>query len=258
MPRSGGQPLDGPILILGGTAEARELANALVASGERVVSSLAGRVSQPRLPAGEVRIGGFGGAAGLARWLKTHGVRAVVDATHPFAASISRHAVAACRDAGVPLIRIERPPWRPQPGDRWHYVPDVPSAADLVPKLAERVFLTIGRQQLAAFASVDRCWFLIRCVEQPNAPLPARHQLLLDRGPFTFEGELTLLDEHAIELLVTKESGGPQTEAKLAAARARGLPVVVIRRPPRPPAESVSNAQEALSWLTQLGACGAP
>jgi len=250
-PRSGGAaPASGcDVLILGGTSEARALAETLVARGVRTVSSLAGRVSSPRLPAGAVRIGGFGGPDGLAAWIGEQRPRAVVDATHPFAARISAHAVAACRAQRVPLLRIERPPWRPAPGDDWRYVPDVAAAAQLVPRLAERVFLAIGRQQLEAFAPVAECFFLIRCVERPTCPLPPRHELVLDRGPFTLAGELALIDRHRIGALVTKESGGDQTEAKLLAARARRLPVVVVRRPPRPPVETVATVAEAVAWL---------
>lgn len=154
------------VLVLGGTAEARELAWRLDAEGAAVISSLAGRVSKPRLPRGEVRTGGFGGPDALSRWLSAHGIDAVVDATHPFAERISASAAAACPAASVPLLRLERPGWSARPGDDWHWVDDLPSAAAAVPRLGERVFLTSGRQGLAAFADVD-AWFLIRCVEPP-------------------------------------------------------------------------------------------
>jgi len=236
------------ILVLGGTAEARELAGALDAAGVHVTSSLAGRVSRPRLPAGTVRIGGFGGPDGLARWLSERGVAAVVDATHPFAERISDSAAAACRRAGVPLLRLQRPGWSERPGDEWHWVQDLDEAAAAIPALGERVLLTTGRQGLPAFAGVDDAWFLVRCVEAPEPPLPPRHELLLDRGPYTIDGELALVDEHRVELLVTKDSGGTHTEAKLEAARRRGLPVIVVRRPPRPDVACVSNVEDALVW----------
>jgi precorrin-6A/cobalt-precorrin-6A reductase len=239
------------ILVLGGTAEARELASALDAAGVPVTSSLAGRVSRPRLPAGEVRIGGFGGPDALARWLTEHGVVAVLDATHPFAERISASAATACARAGVPLLRLQRPGWSERPGDHWHWVDDLRAAAAAIPPLGERVLLTTGRQGLAAFAGVPDTWFLVRCVEQPDPPLPARHQLLLDRGPYTLDGELALLDEHRIELVVTKDSGGAHTEAKLDAARERGRPVIVVRRPPRPDVESVASVADALAWALQ-------
>jgi precorrin-6A/cobalt-precorrin-6A reductase len=243
------------ILVLGGTAEARELAGVLDVARVPVTSSLAGRVDRPRLPAGEVRIGGFGGPEALARWLDEHGVRAVVDATHPFAERISASAVKACALAGVPLLRLERPGWSERPGDDWHWVEDLDRAAAALLALGERVLLTTGRQGLAAFASVNQAWFLVRCVQAPEPPLPPRHELLLDRGPFTLDGELALIDEHRIDVIACKDSGGPHTSAKLDAARERGLPVVIVRRPPAPPAvpprpdvSCVPDAAEALAW----------
>jgi precorrin-6A/cobalt-precorrin-6A reductase len=236
------------ILILGGTAEARELAQALHDAGVRVTSSLAGRVARPRLPAGEVRIGGFGGREALAKWLADHGVRAVVDATHPFAERISASAVAACPAAGVPLLRLERPGWSETPGDRWTWVDDLQAAARAVPRLGTRVLLTTGRQGLAAFAGVEDAWFLVRCVDPPDPPLPPDATVILDRGPYTLEGELALIDLNGIDLVVTKDSGGALTEAKLAAARRRGLPVVVVRRPARPVPDRVADVAAALAW----------
>jgi precorrin-6A/cobalt-precorrin-6A reductase len=236
------------ILVLGGTAEARELADALDADGVHVTSSLAGRVSRPRLPAGSVRIGGFGGPDGLARWITERGAAAVVDATHPFAERISESAATACQRAGVPLLRLQRPGWSERPGDYWHWVDDLHAAADAIPSLGERVLLTTGRQGLAAFAGVRDAWFLVRCVEQPDLPLPAHHLLLLDRGPYTLDRELALIDRHRIELVVTKDSGGALTEAKLDAASLRGLPVIVVRRPPRPDVDTVATVADALAW----------
>ena len=235
------------ILILGGTAEARELAGTLHAAGIPVTSSLAGRVSRPRLPAGEVRVGGFGGPQAMAQWLRAHRVGAVVDATHPFAERISASAQRACAEAGVPLLRLERPGWRERPGDRWHWAEDLNGAAALLGALGERIFLTTGRQGLAAFAACPQ-WFLIRCVEAPDPPLPGRREVILDRGPYTLSGELALLERHAIDVLVTKDSGGPLTEAKLDAARERGLPVVVVRRPPRTATATVADVARATAW----------
>jgi precorrin-6A/cobalt-precorrin-6A reductase len=237
------------ILILGGTAEARELAAELHACGVAVTSSLAGRVSRPRLPAGEVRIGGFGGPDALARWLVEHDTRAVLDATHPFAERISASAGVACAHAGIPLLRLERPGWQERPEDRWTWVADLDAAAAAIPSLGTRVLLTTGRQGLAAFAGVADAWFLVRCVDPPDPPLPARHELLLDRGPYTLAGELALIDEHGIDLVVTKDSGGKHTVAKLDAARERDLPVIVVRRPPRPThVRTVSDVTDALAW----------
>lgn len=236
------------ILVLGGTAEARTLAGGLVDAGIAVTSSLAGRVARPRLPAGEVRIGGFGGPGALAAWLRANAVTAVVDATHPFAQRISASAARACPQAGVPLLRLERPGWSPRPGDRWHRVADLEQAAVLVPRLGTRVLLTTGRQGLAAFAGIVNAFFVIRCVDPPQVALPPAHELVLDRGPYTVAGEGALLDAHRIDLVVTKDSGGALTEAKLDAARSRGLPVIVVDRPPRPGVPTVATVPAALAW----------
>jgi precorrin-6A/cobalt-precorrin-6A reductase len=244
------------ILLLGGTGEARELAAALVARDTAVVSSLAGRVARPRLPAGEVRLGGFGGPDALARWLADHRVSAVVDATHPFAERISASAAAACAAGGVPLLRLHRPGWSARPGDRWHWVDDLTAAAAAIPSLGARVLLTTGRQGLEAFAATADAWFLIRCVDPPSTALPTEHELLLDRGPYTIAGEGQLLDHHRIEVLVTKDSGGELTRAKLDAARERGLPVIVVRRPPRPATPTVETVEAALEWALHHAGAG--
>ncbi|MEU1549997.1 cobalt-precorrin-6A reductase [Nocardia sp. NPDC005745] len=239
------------VLILGGTREARELAH--IASGERgfdIVSSLAGRVRAPLLPEGAVRVGGFGGAEGLRAWLAADETAAIVDATHPFAAAISANAAAAAHASGVPLVHLRRPRWVERPGDRWVRVPDLPAAAREAAALGERVFLTIGRQGVDAFAGSVRQWFLIRAIDPPESALPPRHEVLLARGPFAVEDESRLLAEHRIDVLVTKDSGGEQTEAKLAAARAAGIPVVVVDRPPLPEgAPVVESPEQALNWL---------
>ncbi|CRK57400.1 Cobalt-precorrin-6x reductase [Alloactinosynnema sp. L-07] len=237
------------VLILGGTGEARALAAALVSRPDTtVVSSLAGRVRSPRLPVGDVRIGGFGGPEKLAEWLVDARIDAVVDATHPFAERISASAAAAAARTALPLIMLRRPGWTERPGDAWHWVGDLDEAARLLPSLGERIFLTTGRQGLGAFAGSDR-WFLVRCVDPPEVPLPARMELLLDRGPYTLDGERDLLREHKIDVLVTKDSGGDLTVAKLDAARAMGLPVVVVRRPSIPDVRSVASLGEVLDWL---------
>ena len=237
------------VLILGGTAEARELAGRLHDAGVEVTSSLAGRVANPRLPAGAVRIGGFGGPEALASWLAEHGVLAVVDATHPFAERISASAARATALSGVPLLRLERPGWAERPGDRWHWVDDLDEAASAIPAFGARVLLTTGRQGLHAFASVRDAWFLIRCVDPPDSPLPPRHELVLDRGPFTLEGERALMRRHDIDLLVTKDSGGTHTVAKLDATRERGVPVIVVRRPPGQATQTAPTVIEAFGWV---------
>jgi precorrin-6A/cobalt-precorrin-6A reductase len=237
------------ILILGGTAEARELAALLDGAGIAVTSSLAGRVANPRLPVAEVRIGGFGGPAGLERWLADHEIAAVVDATHPFAQGISANAAQAAPAAGVPLLRLERPGWRDRPGDRWSWVPDLDAAAAAIPRLGRRVLLTTGRQGLGSFAGVEEPWFLVRCVDPPDGPLPPRHELLLARGPYTRDGERALFEHHSIDVLVTKDSGGTHTEAKLDVARERGLPVIVVRRPPRLDVPTETSVEAAMRWV---------
>jgi precorrin-6A/cobalt-precorrin-6A reductase len=238
------------VLVLGGTSEARALAAELAGRpGLRVVSSLAGRISNPVLPAGEVRVGGFGGAAGLAAWARAEGVGAVVDATHPFAETISGHAVEACQRAGLPLLRLARPAWTPQDGDDWHDAGSLDEAAAMLPGLGPRVFLTTGRQGLGAFAALDRLWFLIRCVDPPAGPMPANREVLLARGPYEREAERALMRRHGIDVLVTKNSGGPLTAGKLDAARDLGIPVVVISRPAAAAAESVTAVSDAVRWV---------
>lgn len=239
----------GSVLVLGGTAEARELAAALQRAGLPVVSSLAGRTASPHLPAGEVRNGGFGGPQGLADWLLEHECAAVVDATHPFAAQISTSAMSACTAARVPLVRLDRPRWVQHADDRWHWVDDVAAAAELAPRLGRRIFLTIGRQSAGAFAGVSAAWFLIRSVEAPMPPLPPKHELLLDRGPYTIANEQALIQRHAIDLIVTRDSGGAGTEAKLVAARQCGVSVVIVRRPRCPDVPRVPDAAQALEWV---------
>jgi precorrin-6A/cobalt-precorrin-6A reductase len=248
------------VLVLGGTGEGRALAARLAAvAGVQVTSSLAGRVTDPLLPPGEVRVGGFGGAQGLSCWLREHGVHALIDATHPFASRISDHAATAARSAGVPAIILQRPGWQEQQGDRWHRVPDLDAAAQGVPAMGRRAFLTIGRQEVAAFAGVSDVWFLIRSIEPPEPPLPAAHELLLARGPFTLGAERTLLREQGVDVLVTKDSGGQATSAKLEAARELGLPVLVVDRPALPAGVPVvRSVPEALDWLEGTMSGGRP
>ncbi|MEV6396678.1 cobalt-precorrin-6A reductase [Streptomyces sp. NPDC051907] len=240
------------VLILGGTTEARALAETLHPA-VRVTSSLAGRVAAPRLPPGEVRIGGFGGAEGLARWVREHAVDAVIDATHPFAGTISFNAAAAAAAAHVPLLALRRPGWVPVEGDDWHEVGSLSEAAEAVRGLGRRAFLTTGRMGLEAFAHVDDVWFLVRSVDAPAAPAPPRMEVLLDRGPFTLEGERELLQAHRIDVLVTKDSGGAATAPKLRAAREAGVPVVVVRRPKAPEGVRVArDVPEAAAWVREL------
>ncbi|MGW7264067.1 cobalt-precorrin-6A reductase [Streptomyces sp. NPDC054842] len=240
------------ILVLGGTTEARELAARLAElPGVRVTTSLAGRVSRPGALDGEVRVGGFGGADGLAAWLREHRADAVADATHPFAAGITANAARAAAATGVPAVVLRRPGWTPGPGDVWHPVASLPEAAEVLPRLGRRVFLTTGRLGLAAFAELTALHFLVRSVEPPGPPMPPRTRVLLARGPFTVAGETALLREHRIDVLVTKDSGGEATSAKLTAARELGVPVVVVRRPPLP--EGVLAVTDVAAALDRLG-----
>ncbi|TFV64181.1 cobalt-precorrin-6A reductase [Geodermatophilus sp. DF01-2] len=238
--------MTGRVLVLGGTAEARRLAERLVAEGVDVLSSLAGRVVDPVLPPGKLRVGGFGGATGLATALD--GVAALVDATHPFAATMTAHAAAAAAATGTPLLRLQRPGWTARPGDDWRWVDSLEQAATAVTGFGS-VFLTTGRQGLAAFAGLTgRC--LVRSVDPPSPPLPAQATVLLARGPFTVQDELAVLREHDVEVLVTKDSGGPMTAAKLTAARQLGVPVVLVRRPPLPDGlPVVATVDEAQDWV---------
>ncbi|MEU4688118.1 cobalt-precorrin-6A reductase [Actinoplanes sp. NPDC023714] len=235
------------ILLLGGTSDARRLATLLTDAGHDVVSSLAGRTRDPLLPAGRVRIGGFGGVDGLTAYLRDERIDVLVDATHPFAARMTGHAALACAASLVPRMVLRRPGWTASPGDEWHRVASPREAAALIPGLGRRVFLTTGRQTIAAFAELDECWFLARSVEPPSGTLPRHLEVLLDRGPFTVDGERELMAAHRIGVLVTKDSGG--ADAKLVAARGLGIPVVMVDRPALPPGPVVSTPEEALAAL---------
>ncbi|GAB2647984.1 cobalt-precorrin-6A reductase [Prescottella soli] len=217
-----------------------------------VISSLAGRVREPVLPVGEVRIGGFGGVNGLAQWLRDNSIDAVVDVTHPFAARITANAAAATRQMGVPLLVLRRAEWSAGAGDRWHVVPDLGSAAATVSRLGERAFLTIGRQGVDAFADCPG-WFLIRAIDPPQVSMPPRSELLLARGPFTVDDEIALMRDRGIDVVVTKNSGGALTSAKLDAARELGIPVVMVARTPIPDGvASMSDLEATVLWVSQI------
>lgn len=243
------------ILLLGGTGEARALAALLVSEDHDVVSSLAGRVSRPALPVGRVRTGGFGGVDGLVAHLQDEGVAAVVDATHPFAARISANAAAACASVGLPLLRLQRPGWeRHRLAGRFHWVDDVESARPVAEELGQRPFLTTGRQQLEAFAGWSDRYVLARVVDPPEWPVPPSWEVLRARGPYTYAAELALLTDRRIDVLLTKDSGGALTEAKLDAAAELGVPVVVVRRPALPVGVPVVGEPDAaLEWVRSLG-----
>lgn len=245
------------VLVLGGTGEARQLAERLVGRAN-VMSSLAGRVGAPRLPPGEVRIGGFGGVEGFRSWLVRNPVDFVVDATHPFAAKMTATAARVTAELGIPFVVLRRPGWVQQPGDDWRWVGSMAEAAQRLSGSGAgrlsggRVFLTIGREELHEFAHLPH-WFLIRSVDPPTGPMPARAHVILDRGPFTVDSEIALMREHQIDVLVTKDSGGEMTAAKLAAARVLTVPVVIVRRPPLPDVACVDSVHGVLTWLGIAG-----
>ncbi|GAA5160323.1 cobalt-precorrin-6A reductase [Ornithinimicrobium tianjinense] len=242
------------VLVLGGTAEARDLAARLHAQGYAVTSSLAGRVSQPRLPVGAVRVGGFGGEAGLAAYLSETATTHLVDATHPFAATMSQHAARAAERTGVPLVRFARPGWAEHPdAGRWTWVESHEEAAALAAG-GSRPFLTTGRQTLSGYAAragLAGLPVLVRVVEEVDEELPEGWTVVRDRGPYTVEGEMRLMREHGTDLVVTKDSGGDYTSAKLDAAREVGARVVVVRRPATVPGvTAVEDLDDVVGWVT--------
>ena len=218
------------VLLLGGTREARELAEALSDDGRwKIISSLAGRTRDPEAVPSEIRVGGFGGMEGIAAYLKEEAIDLVVDATHPFAEVISPNAVDAAAQAGVPYLRLCRPAWRAEPGDQWQLVPSVQRAADILSP-GSRVFLTIGRQELAPFFARDDVHVVARMIEAPSDPVPPHVEIILARPPFEISDEAELMHARKFDVLVTKNAGGPSVESKLIAARNLGLPVIVIER----------------------------
>ena len=243
------------ILVLGGTTEASALAERLATRPHfDPLLSLAGRTRSPRTAPIPTRTGGFGGEAGLARFLKDEGIAAVIDATHPFAARISHNAARACAEAGVPILALRRPPWAPEPDDRWIEVSAIPDAVDALGKRPRRVFLTIGRTELAYFEAAPQHSYLVRTIEPVGEAFSVPNMAALqDRGPFDVERERDLMRSEAIEVVVTKNSGGQATYPKIAAARALGLPVVMVARPEMPDGvPNVPTPEEALIWLEGL------
>jgi precorrin-6A/cobalt-precorrin-6A reductase len=240
------------VLVLGGTGEARALADALTDAGHAVTSSLAGRTRDPLLPKGEVRVGGFGGVPGLVLYLRAQGFDYLVDATHPYAGQMSTHAVAAAEATGTPLLRLMRPAWREPEAAPWIHVRDIEEAAHALPADAH-VLVTSGHAGLATLMHRSDCCFLVRLIEPPAEALPAYANLLIDRPPYTIDEEAALLEREAITHLISKNSGGAQTAAKLEAARQRNVRVVMIDRPDVPPAPEVASVAEAIAALHEAG-----
>lgn len=225
------------------------MAQALAKAGLAAVYSYAGRTEAPMGQPIHMRVGGFGGVEGLQAYLKAEGVTHVIDATHPFAAQMSTNAVAACKAEGVPLIALERALWVAGEGDRWTHVPDLPAAVAALAGPPQRVFLAIGRQHIDAFAAQPQHSYLLRLVDQPTGPLPFPAEVVVARGPFDVAGDTALMQEHGTEVVVAKNAGGKGAVAKIAAARALGLPVVMIDRPVLPPRAVVHSVAGVMAWL---------
>ena len=237
------------ILILGGTGDAVKLAAKLATVPEiEVISSLAGRTRKPTALVGQVRIGGFGGATGLANYLQENSIDVLIDATHPCAGQITCNGAIASQLANIPHLMLVRPQWEKIRGDNWIEVESVEAAAQAIPESVKRVFITSGRQQLEPFLQRSHIWYLMRSIDPPDIELP-NSKVLLDRGPFNLEQERQLLQDYQIEAIVSKNSGGSATYAKIIAARELDVPVVMVQRPARPEGEKVNDIEEAIAWL---------
>ncbi|AZL59634.1 cobalt-precorrin-6A reductase [Tabrizicola piscis] len=238
------------ILLLGGTTEANLMAKAIADAGLAGVYSYAGRTEAPMGQPIHMRMGGFGGVEGLRTYLVDQAITHVIDATHPFAAQMSANAVAACTATGTPLIALERAPWVAGEGDRWTHVPDIPAAVTALAGPPQRVFLAIGRQHLEPFAGQPQHHYLLRLVDPPTTPLPLpQAQVVVARGPFDVAGDTALLQSHATQVVVAKNAGGKGAVAKIAAARALGLPVLMIDRPQIPPRPVARSVKDVMAWL---------
>lgn len=243
------------VLVLGGTTEATALCHAMAEAGIPGTISFAGRVARPVRQPLPQRVGGFGGPEGLAAYLRQQAVTHLVDATHPFAAQMSRNAVSAAARTGVPLIALTRAPWAPQPGDRWQQVADIPGAVAALNRPAARVMLAVGRMHLAAFADTPQHDYLLRLVDPPLTPPPLpRHRVIVDRGPFALAGDLALMRDHRIDIVVSKNAGGTGARAKIDAARQLGLPVIMIARPALPARAEAHAVAQVLDWISHAPA----
>ena len=250
-PASSANDMRKRILILGGTTEARELGRELAGRDDvEVILSLAGRTASPLAQAVAVRCGGFGGIAGLTKYMRDHEIGALIDATHPFAATMSAHALAAAAQTNTPMIALCRPAWSRVAGDRWTEVGSINEAVAALGVMPRRVFLALGRQELAPFASAPQHHYLIRSVDPVDPPLPVPSaQYILARGPFEEDKERALLLAHAVDVVAAKNSGGLATYGKIAAARGLGIPVILVQRPPAAAGPRAASVGEVLAWL---------
>lgn len=244
-------------LILGGIADARLLAAEIARAGIDAVYSYGGRTRAPADQPLPTRIGGFGGVSGLADYVRREGITHVIDATHPFAAEMSRNAVEACAQTGTPLIALDRAPWTGAPGDKWIEVGDVNAAVAVLPEAPTHVFLGIGRQHIAPFAARPQHAYTLRFVDPPDAPLPFAADVIVSRGPFTLDGELEMMRSRGIAWIVARNSGGDGARAKIDAARMLGLPVIMISRPTLPERLRVESVTEVMQWLGHRTCLGA-
>lgn len=239
------------LLILGGTTEATALGAAVATAGFKGAVSFAGRVARPKRQPLPQRVGGFGGVEGLRAYLRDHRVTHVVDATHPFAAQMSRNAIAACAGENVPLIALTRAPWVAQPDDSWTHVADIAGAVAALDHRAARVMLAVGRMHLEDFAPNPQHFYLLRLVDRPSHAMPfPDHHVLVSRGPFTAQDDLALMRDHRIDLLVSKNAGGTGAYAKIEAARALQLPVIMIDRPAIPNRTEAYRVEDVMAWLS--------
>lgn len=241
------------VLILGGTGDARELAARIAnMTGVEAIASLAGATREPVTPVGNVRVGGFGGVAGLVNYLREMQIDVLIDATHPFANQISHHAAQAAEEVGIPRLLLNRPQWEKVPGDHWIEVESNTDAADALENHAKRVFLTIGRQEISTFAHLQDIWFLMRMIDPPKADSQIPPGVILyNKGPFNLENEREILTQYSIDTIVSKNSGGDSTYPKIIAARELGIKVVMVKRPPIPAGEQVTDVESAMMWLSE-------
>ena len=245
-------------LILGGTGDANRLADAFVRAKIDAIYSYAGRTQIPLGHALPTRIGGFGGAAGLAEFIRAERITHVIDATHPFAAEMSRHAVEACEATGIPMVALERAPWIRGDGDNWIEVADISAAVSALPEQHARVFLAIGRQHIAPFAAKPQHAYALRFVDAPDGSLPLPDaEVIVSRGPFTLDGDRELMQSRGIQWLVARNSGGAGARAKIDAARELALPVIMIARPALPERPRAESVDEVLAWLRHEARLGA-